>query len=209
MNEEKNKNEKECPLCQVSEETISQLKEKGREKYLLKKETKESERALKVRQKKIKAIISFLIFILIGLGLVIGLKSVWSRLPASQNLAKTSIKIFYSPTCSCCHQYISYLKQNGFEVLEEKEMAKRMEILEKYQIPDEMTACHTLLVGDYFVEGHMPVEVIKKLLEEKPKIDGIALPGMPQGSPGMPGFKVGKWTIYAFSNGQPSEFTKF
>lgn len=119
------------------------------------------------------------------------------------------ITVFYSPTCACCIQYISYLKRNGFKVLEKKDMAKRMDLLEKYQIPQEMTACHTSIIGDYFVEGHMPVEIIKKLLEEKPEIDGIALPGMPPGSPGMSGFKTGKWTIYGLLDGRPSEFMVF
>lgn len=81
-----------------------------------------------------------------------------------------------------------------------------LSVKEKYQIPPEMESCHTSVIGDYFVEGHMPVEVIDKLLEEKPEINGITLPGMPQGSPGMAGLKSGKWTIYSLSNGQSSEF---
>lgn len=126
------------------------------------------------------------------------------QLPTGQ----AKITVFYSPTCPCCKEYLSYLRRNGFQV-EEKKTQNMLSIKEQYQIPQDLESCHTSAIGDYFVEGHMPVEIIKKLLEEKPEIDGIALPGMPQGSPGMPGFKAGKWTIYSISDGQPSEFTTF
>lgn len=207
--EKENKNKKECSLCKVSEETIESLKRGGRQEYLAQKEEKEKVRLQRVRNRKIKKIaIVSLLFLFVAGGIAFG---ILNYSPGATQLAseKQEITVFYSPTCSCCVQYLSYLKRNGFEVLEEKEMAKRMDLLEKYQIPDEMTSCHTSLVGDYFVEGHMPVEIIKKLLEEKPKIDGIALPGMPQGSPGMEGFKTGKWTIYGFLDGISSEFALY
>ncbi len=73
-------------------------------------------------------------------------------------------------------------------------------------IPDDMWSCHTLLVGGYYVEGHVPVEAIRKLLQEQPEIDGIALPGMPQGSPGMSGTKDGPWVIYSISGSSVEEF---
>lgn len=209
MEKENNKKEPECPLCEVPEEALQNLKESGREKYLSKKEEKEKARFRKVRNRKIKkiAIFSLAALLVIG-GIVFG---IINYSPEKGQLAseRPKITVFYSPTCSCCVQYLSYLKRNGMEVLEEKDMTRRIALLEKYQIPQQMEACHTSIVGDYFVEGHMPAEVITKLLEEKPEIDGIALPGMPQGSPGMPGFKAGKWTIYSISKGQSSEFTIF
>ncbi len=79
-------------------------------------------------------------------------------------------------------------------------------IKQAYQIPQNMISCHTAVIEDYFVEGHVPVEAIKKMLEEKPAIDGIALPGMPPGSPGMPGKKTEALKIYALSDGKKSEF---
>jgi hypothetical protein len=63
-----------------------------------------------------------------------------------------------------------------------------------------------MIIGNYFVEGHVPIEAVNKLLSEKPAIDGIALPDMPSGSPGMPGAKRGKWRIFALSDGKMSEF---
>ncbi len=79
-------------------------------------------------------------------------------------------------------------------------------IKRKYQIPQNMESCHTAVIAGYFVEGHMPIEAIEKLLEEKPDIDGIALPGMPTGSPGMPGQQTEAFKIYALSAGTASEF---
>jgi hypothetical protein len=59
-----------------------------------------------------------------------------------------------------------------------------------------MESCHTVEIENYFVEGHVPIEAIQKLLNEKPDINGIALPGMPSGSPGMPGLKMEKFKIH-------------
>ena len=79
-------------------------------------------------------------------------------------------------------------------------------IKEKYQIPPSMRSCHTVVIEDYFVEGHVPIEAIKKLFAEKPDIDGIVLAGMPSGSPGMPGQKTEAFKIYALRDSQTSEF---
>ena len=80
------------------------------------------------------------------------------------------------------------------------------EIKEDLDIPEDMWSCHTSLVGGYYVEGHVPVEAIRKLLAEQPEIDGIALPGMPQGSPGMSGRKEGPFVIYSIADVIVQEF---
>ncbi|MEK7073241.1 MAG: DUF411 domain-containing protein, partial [Patescibacteria group bacterium] len=79
-------------------------------------------------------------------------------------------------------------------------------IKEKYRIPEALWSCHTTVIGPYFVEGHVPIVAVRKLLEERPAIDGIALPGMPLGTPGMPGEKQEPWTITAVADGTESEF---
>ncbi len=199
-----NKNKKEgCKSCQVSENTLQALERSGKEKYLSQKELKEKERFNRARNKKIKkaAVITLSLVLLGGLAFV-GAKTVNVE-PITDG---PEITVFYSSDCSCCVEYIKYLKRNGFNVSEDLDMTRRIDILEKHQIPHNMTSCHTSIVGDYFVEGHIPAEVINQLLEEKPEIEGIALPGMPQGSPGMPGLKIDKWTIYSFSEGEYSEY---
>lgn len=76
-------------------------------------------------------------------------------------------------------------------------------------IPEEYGSCHTAIIDGYAVEGHVPVEAIIKLLTDKPEIDGIALPEMPDGAPGMEGFQTRPYTIYALSDGKASEFLTF
>ncbi len=108
--------------------------------------------------------------------------------------------IFKSSSCGCCTNYVSYMKrQKGFDV-STVNMADMSSVMNKYEIPYSMESCHTMIIGDYFVEGHIPVEAVRKLLEEKPDIKGISMPGMPEASPGMPGAKKGLFEIYAVAN---------
>lgn len=117
----------------------------------------------------------------------------------------TTVKIFKSPTCGCCVGHAAALKSEGYTV-ETVEMQDLTSIKTQYNIPPNMQSCHTEVIGKYFVEGHVPMEAIEKLLAEQPDIDGIALPGMPSGSPGMPGPKRGSWQIYALKDGQATPF---
>ncbi|MBI2099626.1 CopG family transcriptional regulator [Candidatus Uhrbacteria bacterium] len=114
--------------------------------------------------------------------------------------------VYRSPTCGCCGNYVSYLKKMGFEV-ETKFVQSTSEIEQQYGIPNNLLSCHTTVIGDYAIEGHVPAEAIAKLLQEKPAIRGIALPGMPSGSPGMPGAKRGEFSIYGFKDGGSDIFT--
>jgi len=100
---------------------------------------------------------------------------------------------------------VTYLQENGFEV--ESVLTEDLtEIKDGLGIPQDMQSCHTLEIDGYYVEGHVPVEAISKLLEERPPIDGIALPGMPQGSPGMSGDKAEPFVIYSIAEGSIEEF---
>ena len=73
-------------------------------------------------------------------------------------------------------------------------------IRHEHGVPDRLAGCHTLLVGGYVVEGHVPVAILDRLLSERPKIKGISLPGMPEGSPGMTGEKTEPFTVYEISD---------
>ncbi len=99
------------------------------------------------------------------------------------------------------------MEDQGYEVdvhiINAEEQAS---LRKKYPLPTDMQSCHISVVEGYFVEGHMPVQVIEQLKEEKPDIDGIFLPGMPAGSPGMEGEQTEPFIIYAFSDGEISEF---
>ncbi len=111
-------------------------------------------------------------------------------------------EVYYSSSCGCCANYIGYLRDNGLNV--KPVLTEDVDAIKNtMSIPVSMRSCHTVKIGDYFVEGHVPVKAMEKLVQEKPEIGGIALPGMPSGSPGMPGGKV-PFDIYSINQGQPS-----
>jgi hypothetical protein len=111
--------------------------------------------------------------------------------------------LYKNPQCTCCEGYATYLRQNGFEV-DVKPTNDLTEISQKAGVPEKYQGCHTMFVDDYVVDGHVPVEIVQKLLTERPAIAGITLPGMPAGSPGMTGQKTQTFVIYAVTkNGKP------
>lgn len=111
--------------------------------------------------------------------------------------------LYKNPQCTCCEGYAQYLEKNGFKV-DVEPTNDLAEISQKAGVPEDLEGCHTMFVGGYVVDGHVPVDVIRKLLAEKPTIAGITLPGMPTGSPGMTGPKTETWTIYAVTkDGKP------
>ena len=114
--------------------------------------------------------------------------------------------LYKNPGCDCCEGYADYLRGHGFTVTV-KPTDELAEISRKAGIPADLEGCHTAFIGDYVVEGHVPVGAIEKLLAERPPIKGITLPGMPAGSPGMYGNNSGPFTIYAIDkDGQSSVF---
>ena len=120
---------------------------------------------------------------------------------------KQIVEVFKTPSCGCCYGYVLFLKEEEYEI-KETNLRSLHNIKKKYNIPLEMQSCHTTILGKYFIEGHVPLEAINKLLKEQPKIDGIALPGMPIGTPGMPGDKEEPYIIYQLIDGKSSVFMK-
>ena len=118
---------------------------------------------------------------------------------------KQIVEVFKTPSCGCCYGYVLFLEDEKFEV-KQTDMRSLHSIKQKYNIPVEMQSCHTTIMGKYFIEGHVPIEAINKLLKEQPDIDGIALPGMPIGTPGMPGDKEEPYVIYQLIDGKFSVF---
>jgi hypothetical protein len=116
-----------------------------------------------------------------------------------------AVTLYKSPQCDCCEGYASYLRDNGFAVttIATNDLTQ---MGEKYGISDALQPCHLSLVAGYVVGGHIPFDVIKRLLAEKPQIAGITLPGMPTGSPGMGGTKTGPMTIYEIAKGAPKVY---
>ena len=108
--------------------------------------------------------------------------------------------LYKNPECTCCEGYATYLRSNGFEV-DVKPTNDLNQISEKAGVPEKYQGCHTMFVDGYVVDGHVPVDVVRKLLSERPPIAGITLPGMPTGSPGMFGKKTRPFVIYAVTKG--------
>ena len=118
---------------------------------------------------------------------------------------KQIVEVFKTPSCGCCYGYVLFLEKEKYKV-KQTDMRSLHSIKQKYNIPIEMQSCHTTIMGKYFIEGHVPIEAINKLLKEQPDIDGIALPGMPIGTPGMPGDKDEPYVIYQLTDGKFSVF---
>jgi len=141
---------------------------------------------------KNKFLISFLI---IGILFTAGL-GYFSLTGNSVKELQDEITIYKSQNCGCCSLYTNYMKSKA-ETVKVVNLPDLFSLKRQYDIPSFLESCHTTIVEDYFVEGHIPFEAIKKLISEKPDIKGIAMPGMPQGSPGMPGAKNDDFVIYA------------
>jgi|SRR3989344_533690 len=145
--------------------------------------------------------------LILALGLVIYLFNN-SQVNTNDNQIRQGITIFRSTSCGCCSLYSSYISDNNF-VVDSKLVQDMVPIKEQNKIPTELQSCHTSIIGGYFVEGHIPVEAINKLMQEKPNIAGIGMPGMPSGSPGMPGSKTGDFVITAVNkDGSMYEFMR-
>ena len=115
---------------------------------------------------------------------------------ADATLPATTAVQYQSPGCDCCDAYAGYLDDHLDTDLETDVLDDLEAIKAERNIDEHLRGCHTVDLDGYVVEGHVPVEVIATLFEGEPEIDGIALPGMPAGSPGMGGSKSGTWTIY-------------
>lgn len=105
-------------------------------------------------------------------------------LPLAAGAAQPVIEVYKTATCGCCKQWIKHLEANGFAV-KAQDVDNPGDYRAKFGIPADYGSCHTGRVNGYAIEGHVPASDIKRLLKEKPKARGLAVPGMPLGSPGM------------------------
>src|SRR5262245_58953991 len=118
-------------------------------------------------------------------------------LGAVQKPAGTDIEIWKSPTCGCCEQWVAHVRANGFSP-RTHDVPDVAPYKRKYGVPQALESCHTAIVGGYAIEGHVPADVIRQALAQKPQIAGLAVPGMPMGSPGMEGPRKDNYDVVAF-----------
>jgi hypothetical protein len=95
-----------------------------------------------------------------------------------------TVNVYKSASCGCCSSWVEHMRAAGFQMVthdtEDFDGVKK-----KNRVPADLTSCHTAVVGGYVIEGHVPADIVKRLLAEKPNVIGLAVPGMPVGAPGM------------------------
>jgi hypothetical protein len=132
---------------------------------------------------------------LLTLGLALAISA-----PSLAQQSKVAV-MYKAVGCGCCDGHAEHLRANGYTV-RVVEVADLDAVKRKHGVPERYAGCHTIEVGGYLVEGHVPASIIDKLLAEKPAIKGISLPGMPDGSPGMSGTKTAPFTVYDIGSGK-------
>lgn len=123
--------------------------------------------------------------------------------------AGPAIVVYKTRTCGCCGKWVDHLKAKGFKP-EVREVPSTAEARKQNNVPDNLASCHTAVVNGYAIEGHVPAEDIHRLLKQKPKAKGLAVPGMPNGSPGMETGRRDAYSVLLFkADGTTSVFQKY
>jgi hypothetical protein len=147
----------------------------------------------------------------IGLAVVGGLLGVAGLAAVQQGQqrpAPTAIEVYKSPTCGCCALWVEHVNANGFAA-KVTDMPDVTPVKSQRGVPQALRSCHTAIVGGYVIEGHVPAADIQRLLRERPAIAGLAVPGMPMGSPGMEGPGPQRYDVIAFDRqGQTSVYAR-
>ena len=116
---------------------------------------------------------------------------------AASPAAAATVEVIKTATCGCCSKWVDHLRKAGLSVTT-KDVADVTPVARKLGVPDALRSCHSARIGGYAIEGHVPAADIKRLLREKPKAAGIAVPGMPAGSPGMEGASKERFATMIF-----------
>ena len=129
----------------------------------------------RARRRRHGALVAILAAALLGAGW-------WLLTPTPAHAGE--ITVYKSPTCQCCELWLRHMRWAGFAVTE-RNVPDMRKIKTEHRVPDRLASCHTSVVGGYVVEGHVPADLIQRLIDEQPAVAGLADPGMPAGSPGM------------------------
>jgi len=120
------------------------------------------------------------------------------------------IVVYKNPSCGCCGKWVEHMEQAGHNVkVQNRNNLDKQKL--QYGVPSNVQSCHTAVVDGYFIEGHVPASDVEHLLSQRPDIKGLAVPGMPSGSPGMdyPGTKAVPYKVYAITkDGHPDIFSQ-
>jgi hypothetical protein len=119
-----------------------------------------------------------------------------------------AVKVWKDPNCGCCTGWVEHLRQSGFAVAV-VEQADLTSIKAEAGIPAELASCHTARIDGYVLEGHVPAAAIRRLIKQRPEAIGLAVPGMPIGSPGMEGGSPEVYAVILFGKAQRSVYGRF
>ena len=139
---------------------------------------------------------SFALFVTFVLLAAQSISSAQQKPPA----VKPLLSVYKTPTCGCCAKWVDHMRANGFDA-KVQDLPDLSAVKAKLGVPAELGSCHTAQVGRYVIEGHIPADAVHRLLKERPTtVSGLAVPGMPMGSPGMevPGGSVQPYLILTF-----------
>jgi len=140
---------------------------------------------------------------LLGVFILLSLGSYFS-LNVQAEEKTPEIVVYKSPTCGCCKKWVKHLRDEGLNVKAVNKPDMNPVKL-SFGVKKQYQSCHTAKVGKYFIEGHVPAKDIKKLLKEKPNAKGLAVPGMPMGSPGMEGHRKDNYSVLLIDKANKSK----
>jgi len=129
-----------------------------------------------------------------------------------ESIFNTEITVYKSPSCGCCKEWVTYLEEEGFDKVSAIDLDDVDSIKVKYGLPStELYSCHTAIVGDYIVEGHVPASDIERLLRTRPSnIKGLSAPGMPMMSPGMASRTPKDYAVVSFTeSGETAVYSQY
>lgn len=127
---------------------------------------------------------------------------------AADKPAATAITVYKDANCGCCKSWVDHLRKHAFRVTAH-DASEMDQVKTNFGVPSKLHSCHTAVVAGYVIEGHVPAADIRKLLKQRPRIAGLAVPGMPMGSPGMEGPRTEPYETIAFErNGKSRVFAR-
>lgn len=133
-----------------------------------------------------------------AVGVLVALIAGGFTLVLPRGAAAGEITVYKTRSCGCCGRWIAHVRRAGFRVIEQNREDVGA-VKREHGVPGTMYSCHTSVAGGYVIEGHVPADLVERLLEERPDVVGLALPGMPAGAPGMEGAGKGPYEVLAFS----------
>lgn len=141
---------------------------------------------------------------------VLGILGSTAPVSHAQETTTLNANVYHSPDCNCCGGWMDHLKAQGFKIKDILTVDIDA-VKQKYKVPDNLTSCHTAIVDGYVIEGHVPANDIKRLLQQKPNVVGLSVPNMPVGTPGMEmGNKKDPYTVFSFdSKSKVAAFNKY